>query len=541
MVSTKSLIYLFIQVNIFTSYLDFVLCQNSKLISFSSVKDKSKVLRMSSIKAPNSFNSFMATIVGLSILSERFISSNEFKTAEPSKDISSEHIPNLSSFNYTIIQNLTIISSYTIGSTKTLVTATTIVSKIDPNTTNIAYSTKSKKVQAFSLKTSSQVSPTKVRNNSIILLPSTTIDVHFSKSKWFSPFLISTTFVCSTKTIYLNCSSDFSSITPSPSSIVNISFSKATFTSQVDLSFYLATYTIKNLSLNSYTTLNFTYPASSISAVNMNSTLIMPTVMSSMKKNSSTSSSVYITAQIINQPIHECDVYLNEFTDAYTKLSKCMLHNIHPMRVCSNCSAHYEIFSMNHKKIFKDCGTQLIYDYNMQYQVIPKMFTAQDMTWKSLECDKCYTRNDAGEKQFSSKFKAFIHLYNDLNRCFWNHSHDSWIHSSNRSIQNTKYDRNICSGCYQLYNKMQMNFEYFGVNGEDSPSQWCADVNVAVNETRHRWSNDFKCGRKEKDLGSVIALTCFFCFLPIVFYVGAKLHTDVRERKIASRFNYDSE
>lgn len=56
-------------------------------------------------------------------------------------------------------------------------------------------------------------------------------------------------------------------------------------------------------------------------------------------------------------------------------------------------------------------------------------------------------------------------------------------------------------------------------------------VTFQVNETRHRWSNDFKCGKKEKDLESVIALTCFFCFLPIVFYVGAKLHADVRERK----------
>ena len=52
-----------------------------------------------------------------------------------------------------------------------------------------------------------------------------------------------------------------------------------------------------------------------------------------------------------------------------------------------------------------------------------------------------------------------------------------------------------------------------------------------VNETRHLWSGRFHCGVKDKDFVSIIALTCFFCFLPIVFYVGAKLHADVKERK----------
>lgn len=37
---------------------------------------------------------------------------------------------------------------------------------------------------------------------------------------------------------------------------------------------------------------------------------------------------------------------------------------------------------------------------------------------------------------------------------------------------------------------------------------------------------------------SIIALTCFFCFLPVVFYVGAKLHSDVKERKSEYRHSW---
>ena len=43
---------------------------------------------------------------------------------------------------------------------------------------------------------------------------------------------------------------------------------------------------------------------------------------------------------------------------------------------------------------------------------------------------------------------------------------------------------------------------------------------------------------EKKDSESIIALTCFFCFIPVIFYIGTKLHSDVKERKNGKSVNY---
>lgn len=238
--------------------------------------------------------------------------------------------------------------------------------------------------------------------------------------------------------------------------------------------------------------------------------------------------------------ISKCDRYLDEFITAHVDLSKCMLRWMHPMRVCSNCSAQYAHFKGFHKKIFIECGVTLIYDYNSKYQVIPKIYSAQEATWKSLECEKCYVQSADGTYHYSKDFAEYIGLYLKLNECFDNHTQVTLINTLNGTVAEKTYNRSICTDCLHIYKTMQGRYEYYGDDGEST--RWCADINVAVNETRHRWSNDFHCGHKAKDLESVIALTAFFCFLPIVFYVGAKLHADVRERKSANRgYHYDSD
>ena len=42
---------------------------------------------------------------------------------------------------------------------------------------------------------------------------------------------------------------------------------------------------------------------------------------------------------------------------------------------------------------------------------------------------------------------------------------------------------------------------------------------------------------EKKNSESIIALTCFFCFIPVIFYIGTKLHSDVKERKNGKSVN----
>lgn len=52
-----------------------------------------------------------------------------------------------------------------------------------------------------------------------------------------------------------------------------------------------------------------------------------------------------------------------------------------------------------------------------------------------------------------------------------------------------------------------------------------------MNYTRQRWSNNFKCVKIHTDLVSVVALTVFFCFLPIIFYTSVRLHGAAKNKK----------
>ena len=40
-----------------------------------------------------------------------------------------------------------------------------------------------------------------------------------------------------------------------------------------------------------------------------------------------------------------------------------------------------------HKKLFVDCGETLVYDYNLKYQVIPRIYNSLLENWKLLQCE----------------------------------------------------------------------------------------------------------------------------------------------------------
>ncbi|XP_057307541.1 uncharacterized protein LOC130645539 [Hydractinia symbiolongicarpus] len=258
-------------------------------------------------------------------------------------------------------------------------------------------------------------------------------------------------------------------------------------------------------------------------------------------KNLSTAATVvFSSAIIIVPPIQQCDVAITRFSGAISNLTDCLLMHLHPMRPCYSCSVYYDELQNLHTLLFTKCKDVLVTDFNAQYQVIPKMFESQVQTWNALGCKKCYLQDssDHDGARMSPLFIEFLHLYNKTMDCFANNTVMNTVNNvfHNGSKIQGKNTTKVCSNCANLYKEMQENYKYYEDSEEETGTKWCADINVSVNNTRHLWSNTYQCGTKTKDLESIIALTCFFCFLPIVFYVGAKLHSDVKERKSANRY-----
>lgn len=240
-----------------------------------------------------------------------------------------------------------------------------------------------------------------------------------------------------------------------------------------------------------------------------------------------------MSAYVIQPSLHTCDVVASNFSIVLNNYTSCILKNLHPMEICFECINEYETMHEYHRKVYHDCGKKLIGDYNSRYQVIAQLFQIQQETWNSLQCEKCYNRNSQSPT-ITPQFQQFKRLYKDVRHCF--HLHKN---SGDETVNGSSQNETVCTHCLSLYNEFQSTFKFQEDSEENTDTLWCADINVAVNETRHMWSGRFHCGVKEKDLASIIALTCFFCFLPIVFYVGAKLHADVKERK-TNRY-YESE
>ena len=58
-----------------------------------------------------------------------------------------------------------------------------------------------------------------------------------------------------------------------------------------------------------------------------------------------------------------------------------------------------------------------------------------------------------------------------------------------------------------------------------------------MNSTRSTWSNVLHCNQKPENLMPVYFLSGFFCLLPVVFYIGNKIHgTKVHNRLVKREY-----
>ena len=61
---------------------------------------------------------------------------------------------------------------------------------------------------------------------------------------------------------------------------------------------------------------------------------------------------------------------------------------------------------------------------------------------------------------------------------------------------------------------------------------WHVFLCFQMNYTRDTWSREYACTRPQTDLISVVALTCFFGFIPFVFYVAVTINGQVKNKRM---------
>ncbi|XP_065653268.1 mucin-3B-like [Hydra vulgaris] len=254
--------------------------------------------------------------------------------------------------------------------------------------------------------------------------------------------------------------------------------------------------------------------------------------------------SASLSTSIISSVIPEssCEQSTETFSNAMTNMTQCIIIHTNPMQICLKCAKYYDMLQIYHKYLVNNC-IWLVSQSNKKYQVITEVLQAQERTWQSLGCEKCYIPNLVA-RTVTPEFKRFLDLKYKVESCFRNVSLKSQIPNSALSddvaINNTKFNNtwNVCSKCSDVSMNILRNYKYREDNDDNSDALWCADINVAVTEIKELWNKNYKCNKQVvKEFLTVIAITSFFCFLPVIFYVGAKLHFDVNERKNANRYS----
>jgi len=237
-----------------------------------------------------------------------------------------------------------------------------------------------------------------------------------------------------------------------------------------------------------------------------------------------------------------CYVILDGLAKAMGQMTVCLIEHLRPIEVCAKCTKFHSNLRKFENLIYntKNCEKELILDYNAQYQAVRKMYKVQYDMWQDFECEKCYKgRSDTNPSAPWVPREEFLRseaLIKDIMVCFANYSQSEIVlpypvmlnMSNDINRTSTNAARMICTKCRNIYEKLKSYMRSIHIEGS-AEKRWCADMVYGFNETRRVWG-EF-CITHNEDRESIIALTCFFCFLPVVFYIGTKLHSDVKERK----------
>ncbi|XP_072911978.1 osteopetrosis-associated transmembrane protein 1 [Hemitrygon akajei] len=213
-----------------------------------------------------------------------------------------------------------------------------------------------------------------------------------------------------------------------------------------------------------------------------------------------------------------CRQLLNEFGESCSTLLSCLVKNARPVRICERCFSLFNNFGDVYDKISKDsenvsCSTQLLRSDRLQ--IVLNTQKSLRTIWTDAQCDDCLNENKTA---LSTDTVIFKKLLNDSLNCFEQHSSKHPVHSNYSEV---------CIKCHSSYKNLTEYYDRMKKKGK-----LCIDTDDSMNLTRQLWSKTYNCTVHCRDMVSVIAVSTFLLFLPVIFYLSSFLHSEQKKLKL---------
>ncbi|XP_054837917.1 osteopetrosis-associated transmembrane protein 1 [Eublepharis macularius] len=228
----------------------------------------------------------------------------------------------------------------------------------------------------------------------------------------------------------------------------------------------------------------------------------------------------------------ECRELLAAFADSSVELTGCLVRSARPVRLCQNCFRQFREMNEKLENITKavgntsessKCAKSLLMSDRLQIVVILSKFFND--TWEKANCANCLKNNSEG---LSNSTVMFLAKFNASLTCF---EHNLKEHEDSILVSN--YTQ-VCKNCSEIYRSLSDTYKKMQESGQkhdaEEQSHLCIDVEDAMNITRRLWSRTFNCSVPCSDTVSVVAVSSFILFLPIIFYLSSFLHSKQKKR-----------
>ncbi|XP_070568521.1 osteopetrosis-associated transmembrane protein 1-like [Ptychodera flava] len=234
-------------------------------------------------------------------------------------------------------------------------------------------------------------------------------------------------------------------------------------------------------------------------------------------------------------PASVCLLILKEFGRAASHFTSCAVVHSRPFRFCEDCVHQYVSLKQYYEDILNhSCGNALLKQDRIV--IVQQTYDFAVGLWSAANCDGCFQKSNGtiNYDAISEETTHFQSILNDTTKCFANNS-DEYVPQLftmpvPSSLVFSTVNDSVCNECQGLYKNLSEYFRDMGLQEEI-----CMDVVDAMNYTQYLWSKEFHCREPVRNPVLIIALSVFFCSLPVFFYVGSKIHTTRIERKLVKR------